>query len=132
MSAMIIAVLTIFGSVAASSGFWSYVQKKDTRKDSTTQLLLGLAHDRIIYLGMQYVNRGSITKDEYEDFVKYLWEPYSQFGGNGLAEKIMVEVQKLPMRNHYSVPRPHTPNVEENNVNRRNPDYGSETAIPVQ
>lgn len=91
-------VLTIVASIGASSGFWAYLQKRDTRKDATTQLLLGLAHDRIVFLGMSYIDRGWITKDEYEDLIKYLYNPYSSFGGNGLAEKVMSEVIKLPMQ----------------------------------
>lgn len=46
---------------------------------------------------MSYVDRGWITKDEYEDFFKYLYEPYAKFGGNGLAERVMLEVAKLPI-----------------------------------
>ena len=98
MDTLLVAFLTVLGSVAASSGFWTYMMRKDNLKGAHTQLLLGLAHDRIIFLGMSYVDRGWITKDEYEDFIKYLYAPYEQFGGNGLAEKVMVEVKKLPMR----------------------------------
>lgn len=97
-----IPILTVVGSVVASSGFWAWIQKYDNRKGATTQLLLGLAHDRIIYLGMEYLERGWLTKDEYEDFMKYLYKPYSQFGGNGLAEKVVDDVKKLPI---YKQPR---------------------------
>lgn len=94
---LLLAMATIISSIAASGGFWAYLQKKDTRRNATTQLLLGLAHDRIIHLGMTYIERRSITKDEYEDLEKYLYGPYSAFGGNGLAEKVMTEVKLLPM-----------------------------------
>lgn len=90
-------LLAIFASVTASGGLWTYLQKKDTIKGATTQLLLGLAHDRIIYLGMKYIEQGWVTKDEYEDFLHYLCEPYSKFGGNGIAEKVMKEVATLPI-----------------------------------
>jgi len=93
----LIVIITIIGSVAASSGFWAYLQRKDALKGATTQLLLGLAHDRIIHLGMAYLERGWLTKDEYEDFMKYLVDPYSTFGGNGLAEKVVIDVKKLPI-----------------------------------
>lgn len=97
-----VSILTVVGSVVASSGFWAWIQKYDNRKGATTRLLLGLAHDRIIYLGMEYLERGWLTKDEYEDFMKYLYKPYSQFGGNGLAEKVVDDVKKLPI---YKQPR---------------------------
>ena len=45
-------VLTIFSSVLASSGLWAYLQKKSEQKDVKTEMLIGLAHDRIRYLGM--------------------------------------------------------------------------------
>ena len=93
----LIAIGTVVSSIVASGGFWAYLQKRDTRRNATTQLLLGLAHDRIIHLGMSYIERRSITKDEYEDLEKYLYGPYSAFGGNGLAEKVMTEVKLLPM-----------------------------------
>ena len=90
-------ILVALGSIGASSGFWAYITRRSQLNDATTQLLLGLAHDRIIVLGMQYKERGWVTKDEYEAFLRYLAEPYKNFGGNGLAKKIMDDVSKLPL-----------------------------------
>ena len=73
-------VLTIISSVLASSGLWAC-----------------LAHDRIMYLGMQYVDRGYVTQDEYENLRTYLYDPYKKLGGNGSAERVMKEVDKLPI-----------------------------------
>lgn len=87
----------------SSTGFWAYLQRKNLRKTATTRLLLGLAYDKIITLGMKYIERGWISKDEYEDFRKYLYEPYSEFGGNGVAERIMNEVQRLPLRSNSPI-----------------------------
>ena len=92
-------MLTIIGSVVASSGFWAYIQKKLEKKDIKTMMLIGLAHDRIIYLGMSYIERGWITNDEYENIHDYLYKPYEQMGGNGVAKRIMNELKKLPIRN---------------------------------
>lgn len=92
-------MLTIIGSVVASSGFWAYIQKKLEKKDIKTIMLIGLAHDRIIYLGMSYIERGWITHDEFENIYEYLYKPYEQMGGNGSAKRIMNELQKLPIRN---------------------------------
>lgn len=94
-------MITIICSVIASSGFWSYIQKKSDKKDGRTKLLIGLAHDRIIELGMRYIERGWITQDEYENLNDYLFKPYKQEGGNGSAERVMEEVDKLPMHNKY-------------------------------
>lgn len=93
-------LLTSLASVIASSGFWAYIQKKDQTKTAIARLLRGLAYDKIMTLGMAYIQRGWITKDEYEEFRKYLYEPYRDFGGNGVAERIMTEVSNLPLKSH--------------------------------
>lgn len=90
-------VLTIFSSVLTSSGLWAYLQKKSEQKDVKTEMLIGLAHDRIMYLGMSYIDRGYVTQDEYENLRVYLYEPYERMGGNGSAKRIMQEVDKLPI-----------------------------------
>lgn len=90
-------IITIFSSVLASSGLWAYIQKKAERKDVKTQMLIGLAHDRIIFLGMAYIERGWISQDEYENLAEYLYKPYQTMGGNGSAKRIMMEVDKLPI-----------------------------------
>lgn len=90
-------VATIVCAVVASSGFWAYIQKRSEKKDVRTQMLIGLAHDRIVYLGMSYIDRGWITQDEYENLHDYLYKPYEKMGGNGSAKKVMSEVNKLPI-----------------------------------
>lgn len=100
-------LVTILCSVLASSGFWSYMQKRDDLKDVKTQMLKGLGHDRIMYLGMYYLERiddngkAYITRDEYENLHEYLYLPYKKMGGNGSAERIMKEIEKLPIREHH-------------------------------
>lgn len=94
-------VLTIFSSVLASSGLWAYVTKCLEKKDVKTEMLIGLAHDRILFLGMHYIERGYITQDEYENLHDYLYTPYAKMGGNGSAKKVMDEVEKLPIRNNH-------------------------------
>lgn len=73
------------------------LQRRDKKKDGQSKLLLGLAHDRIVYLGCCYIERGYITKDEYENLHDYLYEPYLTEGGNGTAKKVMSEVERLPL-----------------------------------
>lgn len=88
---------SIIVSAIASSGLWAFVQKKMDKKDAKTQMLVGLAHDRITYLGMKYIENGYITQDEYENLVIYLYEPYAAMGGNGSAKRVVDEVNKLPI-----------------------------------
>ena len=66
--------------------------------DAERKMLVGLAHDRIVHLGMAYVDRGYVTQDEYENLNDYLYAPYEKMGGNGSAKRVMEEVRKLPMK----------------------------------
>ena len=91
-------LVTVFVTVFASNGFWVILQKKFDRNSTEKKLLAGLAHDRIIYVGEEFIARGWITYDEYEDFMKYLYMPYAEYGGNGVAERISDEVKKLPLK----------------------------------
>ena len=90
-------IITVFSSVLASSGLWAYLAKRSEKKDVKTQMLIGLAHDRILYLGMEYIERGWITQDEYENLYEYLYKPYEKMGGNGSAKRVMKEVDNLPI-----------------------------------
>lgn len=87
---LVVAVLT-------SSGLWAVVAKRVDKGDAQRKMLVGLAHDRIIHLGMVYVDRGYITQDEYENLNDYLYTPYEKMGGNGSAKRVMEEVRKLPI-----------------------------------
>lgn len=98
MDSWIQIIITLVCSLAASSGFWAFVTMKLSRNDVKTQMLIGLAHDRIMYLGMGYIERGWITQDEYENLYEYLYKPYEKLGGNGSAKRVMGEVDKLPIR----------------------------------
>ena len=93
-------IITIICTVLASSGFWLLIERYLDRKDVRTKLLIGIGHDRIITLGMLYIERGWITKDEFDNLYDYLYIPYQKAGGNGSATKIIQEVMKLPIKQH--------------------------------
>ena len=101
MDGWVTQLFTILGAVLASSGFWAYMQKRRDAKDVKTKVLIGLAHDRIIELGMKYIERGWITRDEYENLNDYLYAPYKEMGGNGSAERVMTDVRKLPIHDNF-------------------------------
>lgn len=105
MSSWIQMALTVVCAVIASSGFWTYIQKRSEKKDVKTRMLVGLAHDRILFLGINYVDRGYITSDEYENLYEYLYQPYEKMGGNGSAKRIMQEVNKLPIHSQQAEKR---------------------------
>lgn len=92
--------IPLFVAVMASSGFWAFLSKRKNAKSANQRLLMGLAYDRIIYRGMRHIERGFIYRDEFEDFRKYLIEPYKELGGNGVVDRILSEVTELPIHNH--------------------------------
>lgn len=90
--------VTIFVSVMGSSGFWAWYQSRNEAKDAKTQMLIGLGHERIIFLGLRYLDRGDwITEDEYDNLVNYLYKPYTALGGNGSAERIINDIKQLKL-----------------------------------
>ena len=91
----IVAVILAF---IASSGFWGIILYRMQKKDNLTKLVLGLAHQEIIRTCDEYRQRGYITKDEYEDLIKYLYRPYNALGGDGTVDKFINEVEKLPIK----------------------------------
>lgn len=91
-------IVTIAVSVLGSSGLWAFLQSKMDKNNAKTRMILGLGHDRIIYLCETYIDRGWLTHDEYENLYEYLFIPYKNMGGNGTAERLMKEVEKLPVK----------------------------------
>jgi len=88
------------GSVLASSGFWSFMKRRDDKKDAISQVVVGIAYERIVSLGVEYIERGWITTGELGEYGKYFFYPYHALGGNGPAERIWDQVNMLPIRPH--------------------------------
>lgn len=86
-------VLTIVGTVIASSGFWAFIQSRDVKRSAQREILLGLAHEAIINRCNIYIERGYIYEDEYKDLHDYLYKPYRNLGGNGSAERAIHQVR---------------------------------------
>ena len=79
---------------------------KDLRGDLSTMngrmelieaMCLGSLYDRAKFLGEQYIARGVITTDEYEDWLKYLYTPYHEAGGDGTIDRIKAELDRMSM-----------------------------------
>ena len=79
-------ITSVLIALISSTGLWSFIANYRNKHDAKTKLLVGLAHDRIVYLGMKYIERGYITQDEYENLNDYLYKPYEKMGGNGSAD----------------------------------------------
>jgi len=91
---LVVAVCTF---LTTGGGFWVYLRRRVQERDSGYKLLLGLAHYKIVELGMEYISKGFVSKDEYDDLVRYFYDPYVELGGNGSVERIMRLVQRLPL-----------------------------------
>lgn len=57
---------------------------------------MGLASIKGQELGFSYIRRGYITADELKDLEKCIYN-YRELGGNGVFERLMEEVLKLPL-----------------------------------
>ena len=90
-------ILTIVTALLASSGLWAFLGKKLERNNSERELLVGIGYIELVFFGMQYIERGWITRDEYET-LQALYRPYIKLGGNGSGTRIMQEIEKLPIR----------------------------------
>ena len=90
-------VLTLVTALLASSGLWAFLGNRLERNNAERELIVGIGHIELVFFGMQYIERGWITRDEYET-MQGLYEPYVRLGGNGSGTKIMKELEKLPIR----------------------------------
>jgi len=100
MEAWIRAVLIVLCSILGSGGFWKFLETRNQKTSAESRLMMGIAYDKITTLGINYIQRGWITKDELEEFERYFVDPYLDLGGNGIAERIWGEVKMLPFRKH--------------------------------
>lgn len=91
-------IITIIASVLGSTGLWAVISKLIDKRKSNTKILVGLAYDRICTLCLQYIEQGSISKEEYENLIDFLYKPYEALGGNGTAKRLIEEVKKLPIQ----------------------------------
>lgn len=89
-------ILTIITSLLASSGLWAFLSSHFERNTAEKELIIGIGHIELVFFGMQYIERGWITRDEYESMLE-LYKPYAKLGGNGSGTKIMHDLEKLPM-----------------------------------
>ena len=96
-------IITVLTTLLASSGFWTYLSRRKEKTSATTKLLMGLAHDKLLTNGMRAIKKGYIDTEQYTDIRRYLYEPYIELGGNGIVERIMEEVSKLPLVNPQDV-----------------------------
>lgn len=98
-------VLTIILGILGSGTFcslitlglnrhWQQQDKKAAKSTAESRMLLGLGHDKILYLTDRIVKRGAITLKEKRN-LEYLYVPYKEMGGNGDCKIGYDACQKL-------------------------------------
>ena len=113
------AIVSVLTAVLASGGLWTFLSKQQDLKlqkleqrrkadeeeraknDVKTKLLVGLAHDRLIYLTNKYLEEGWVSSENYENLT-YMYEPYIKAGGNGTVKRNMEMVKELPTKPNHS------------------------------
>ena len=104
-------ILTFIGGIiaafAASSGLWALLlynkQRKDQvadREQSDMQMIKdgvkGLLYLKILAEGERYIDRGYITVKEMDAFRTYIFVPYKELGGDGMADEVWESLTDLP------------------------------------
>lgn len=93
-------MIEIILAVVASGGFWTLLQtiiaNRQKKKSAESRLLFGIAFDRLCERAEKHIEDGYISTDDYNDLIKYLYQPYRDMGGNGTAERLMLKVKALP------------------------------------
>lgn len=90
-------LLTIITALLTSSGLWAFLGSRLEKNSAERELIVGIGHIELVFFGMQFLERGWITRDEYET-MQDLYKPYVKLGGNGSGTKIMKEIENLPIR----------------------------------
>lgn len=90
-------IIALVASVFGSTGFWSWLSSRSKKRSDESRLLMGLAYSEIIRRSEEYIRRGWIGTDEFNELDRYLFQPYASMGGNGTAEKLMNAVKALPV-----------------------------------
>lgn len=86
----------IITTVLSGPGLWAWARTRKQRNYSEDKLLLQVAKNQLVSQGHEYLKRGYITMDEYEEY-EAEYQVYSILGGNGLARRIFEQVDELPM-----------------------------------
>lgn len=92
------ALVTIVVALIGSSGVWGIFTMLIQKRNTTTILLLRVAQHVLVTESHRLLEQGYMTSDEYKNITKGLYEPYKLLGGNGLAEKMINDIAKLPIR----------------------------------
>lgn len=83
-------------ALLGGSGLWAWARTRSERNNSEDRLLLQVAKNQLVSQGREYLKRGYVTMDEYEEYESE-YKEYSALGGNGLARRVFKQVDDLPI-----------------------------------
>ena len=90
-------LIAIVSSIFASSGLWAFILAKSNKKTSLEDGVKALLHDRIYSECEKRLKQEYISRDDYEN-LQYLYKPYKDLGGNGTCERLITELNKIPIK----------------------------------
>ena len=96
----------IIAAVIGSNALFAFIQFLITRHDNKKNVLskhekaqndmiVGLGHDKLLYLTDKFVQRGGVTLKERRN-LDYIYKPYREAGGNGDCQIGYEACGKLP------------------------------------
>lgn len=107
-------LITAIATFLSSSGLWAFLQHRDSKLNARVSLLVGIGYYAIQTECIRHLEKGHITREEYNDIYQHLYVPYADLGGNGMAKKMMSDVGNLPIQPPpLSRYRPDPPHPEE-------------------
>ena len=96
-------IIAVIGSNALFSFLQYLINRHDIRyrtqsdaEKAQSNMILGLGHDKILYLTDKFMQRGCITTKEKRNLAA-LYEPYKALGGNGDCKLGYDDCMKLPV-----------------------------------
>lgn len=102
------AVLVSLFTATLTGGFFGFVQFLIKRHDDKVNnvevkneliedALLAILHDKIYVTGSKILQEGSISAEDANN-LDHLYKPYKALGGNGTCERIINQINELPIK----------------------------------
>ena len=95
--------VSVIIALIGSSGIWGFIlyrqQHKDAKEDDLNLIktaLMGILFGEIMEQGEKYIHRGYITLKQLNNFKKYIFDPYKNLGGDGMADEVWDSLCDLP------------------------------------
>lgn len=75
----------------------NYIKAKNSSQELIKEGVLAILHNKIYTLGKQYIEKGQVSVQEFDD-LEHLYKAYHALGGNGTGTAIFNRVKSLPYK----------------------------------